>query len=59
MKIQRKKERTHLALHIDAVLVEHRVDLGILQGPKQQRLTIVLGPIIEVPHAHSRKVHPM
>ena len=57
-KVQRKG-RPHLALHIDAVLVEHGVDLGILQGPEQQGLAIVLGPIVEAPHPHSRKVHPM
>ena len=54
-----EKGRPHLALHIDAVLVKHRVDLGVLQGPKQQGLAIVLGPIIEAPHSHSREVHPM
>lgn len=59
MKTQRNKERAHLALKIDAVLAEHRVDLGILQGPKKQCLTIVLRPIIEAPHPHSREVHPV
>lgn len=55
----KEEGRTHLALHIDTVLVEHRIDLCILQGTKQQGLAIVLGPIIEAPHPHSRKVHPM
>lgn len=30
-----KQGQTHLALRIDAVLVEHGIDLGILQAPKQ------------------------
>lgn len=51
--------RTHLALSIDAVLVEHRVDLGILQGTKEQCLSVVLGPVIEAPHSDSREVHPV
>lgn len=48
-----------MALSIDTVLVEHRVDLGILQGTKEQSLTVILGPVIEAPHAYSREVHPM
>lgn len=50
---------SHLALSIDAVLVEHRVDLGILQGTKEQCLSVVLGPVIEAPHSDSREVHPV
>lgn len=48
---------SHLALEIDAVLAEHGVDLGILQGPKKQSLAIVLRPTIEAPHPHSGEVH--
>lgn len=55
----RKEERAYLAPHVDAVLVEHGVDLSILQGPEQQGLAIELGPIIEAPHPHSGKVHPV
>lgn len=48
---------THLPHVIEAVFVEDRVDLGVLEGTEQQRLPVVLGPVVEIQHPHSGKVH--
>lgn len=50
---------THLPHVIEAVFVEDRVNLGILKSTEQQRLAVVLGPVMEVWHSHSGKVYPM
>lgn len=50
---------THLPHVIEAVFVEDSINLGILKSTEQQRLAVVLGPVIEVRHSHSGKVYPM
>lgn len=41
------------------MFVEDGVNLGILKSAEQQRLAVVLGPVIEIQHSHSGKVHPV
>lgn len=50
---------THLPSVIEAVFVEDRVNLGVLQSTEQQRLPVVLGPVVEIQHPHSGKIHPV
>lgn len=50
---------THLPNIIEAVFVEDRVNLGVLEGTEQQRLPVVLGPVVEIQHPHAGKVHPV
>lgn len=50
---------THLPCIIEAVFVEDGVNLGILKSTEQQRLTVVLGPVVETLHSHSGEVYPM
>lgn len=41
------------------MLVEDRVDLGILEGAEQQCLPVELGPVVEIQHPHSGEVDPV
>lgn len=41
------------------MFVEDGVNLGILKSTEQQRLTVVLGPVVETQHSHSGEVYPM
>lgn len=50
---------THLPHIIEAVFVEDGVNLGILKSTEQQRLAVVLGPVIEIQHSHAGKVYPV
>lgn len=50
---------THLPNIIEALFVEDRVNLGVLESAEQQRLPVVLGPVVEIQHPHSGEVHPV
>lgn len=50
---------THLPSIIEAVFVEDKVNLGVLQSTEQQRLPVVLAPVVEIQHPHPGEVHPV
>lgn len=50
---------THLPSVIEAVFVEDRVNLGVLESTEQQCLPVVLGPVVEIQHPHPGEVHPV
>lgn len=47
----------YLSTVIAAVLGEDVVDLRVLDGTEHQRLPVVFGPVVEVPHPHPGEVH--
>lgn len=50
---------TDLAAVVEAVLRDDVVDMWVLDRAEHQCLAIVLGPVVQVPHAHPGEVHPM
>lgn len=42
---------------VGAVFSEDVVDLWVLDGTEHQRLSVVSGPVVQVPHPYSGKVH--
>ena len=49
----------YLSAVVGAVLGEDVVDLGVLDGAEHQRLSVVFGPVVQVPHPHPGEVHSM
>lgn len=46
----------YLSAVVGAVLGEDVVDLWVLNGAENQRLPVVSGPVVQIPHPHSGKV---
>lgn len=49
----------YLSSIVGTMLGEDVVDLWVLDGAEHQRLPVVFGTVVQVPHPHSRKVHSM
>lgn len=49
----------YLSTVVGTVLGEDVVDLWVLDGAEHQCLTVVFGPVVQVPHPHPREVHSM
>lgn len=49
----------YLSTVVGTMLGEDVVDLWFLDGAEHQRLPIVSGPAVEVPHPHPGEVHSM
>lgn len=47
----------HLASVVGTVFGEDAVDLRVLDRAEHERLPIVPGPVVEVPHSHPGEVH--
>lgn len=45
---------TDLAAVVEAVLRDDVVDMWVLDRAEHQCLAIVLGPVVQVPHVHTR-----
>lgn len=49
----------YLSSIVGTVLGEDAVDLRVLDGAEHQRLPVVFGPVVQVPHPHPGEVHSM
>lgn len=49
----------YLSSIVGTVLGEDAVDLWVLDGAEHQRLPVVFGPVVQVPHPHPGEVHSM
>ena len=54
-----KCKMADLSSVVGAVLCEDVVDLGVLDGAENQRLSVVFGPVVQVPHPHPGEVDSM
>lgn len=54
-----KCKEEYLATVVGTVLCKDVVDVWILDGAEYQRLPVVSGPVVQIPHPHSGEIHAM
>lgn len=56
-KVHKVYKKQYLSTVVGTVLGEDVVDLWVLDGAEHQRLPVVFGPVVQVPHPHPGEVH--